>query len=76
MLYKKKDILIERKRLNTREKVRTIFMRTVCIQQVSYNPVWVREKKKIQSFGIIIKKADYILAILKGMKMLYKFIDI
>lgn len=51
-------------------------MRTVCIQQVSYNPVWVREKKKIQYFGIIIKKADYILAILKGMKMLYKFIDI
>lgn len=48
-------------------------MRTVCIQQVSYNPVLVREKKKIQSFGIIIKKADYILAILKGMKMLYQW---
>jgi len=66
---KEKGLILER-------KVRTIFMRTVCIQQVSYNPVWVREKKKIQSFGIIIKKADYILAILKGMKMLYKFIDI
>lgn len=48
-------------------------MRTVCIQQVSYNSVWVREKKKIQSFGIIIKKADYILAILKGMKMVYQW---
>lgn len=30
-------------------------------------------KEKIQSFGIIIKKADYILAILKGMKMLYQW---